>query len=271
MTAIMIETEVLRNEKITENICRLTLLAPAIADKARAGQFVMVKASNDLDPPLLRRPFSIHQTTANGHLQILFKRIGKGTAFLASRQAGDILNLVGPLGKGFTLPGQSSNICIVGGGMGIAPLFYLAKQLLRSRTEHREIKVFLGAATASEIAVVENDFASLGGVTVLIATDDGSAGHHGLVTELLTDNLDQAENWQVYSCGPHPMMKALAGYCLPRKWPCQVSLETLMACGISACLGCAIRGSGQDLDSSKPYLHVCKDGPVFAAGDVAWE
>ena len=85
------------------------------------------------------------------------------------------------------------------------------------------------------------------------------------------DNLDQAENWQVYSCGPHPMMKALASYCIARKWPCQVSLETLMACGIAACLGCAIRGSGQTADNSKPYLHVCKEGPVFEAGEVAWE
>ncbi|MCK4839855.1 MAG: dihydroorotate dehydrogenase electron transfer subunit, partial [Desulfobulbaceae bacterium] len=131
--------------------------------------------------------------------------------------------------------------------------------------------VFLGAATASEIKVLQNDFAGLGGLTVLVATDDGSTGHHGLVTELLTDNLDQAGNWQVYSCGPHPMMKAVASYCFARNWSCQVSLETLMACGISACLGCAIRGSGQGVDSNKPYLHVCKDGPVFAAGDVAWE
>ena len=270
MTAIKLEAEVLRNEKITKDVCRLTLLAPAIAEAASAGQFVMVKAGKDLDPPLLRRPFSIHRATVNGRIEILFKTIGKGTAFLATRQSGDILSLVGPLGRGFTLPSQPANICIVGGGMGIAPLFYLTKQLLRSNVDHKAIKVFLGAATASEIAVLENDFAGLG-VTVLTATDDGSTGHHGLVTELLTDNLEQSENWQVYSCGPHPMMKALARYCLARKWPCQVSLETLMACGIGACLGCAIRGSGQGVDSSKPYLHVCKDGPVFAAGAVAWE
>ncbi len=270
MTAIKLEAEVLRNEKITEDISRLTLQAPAIAEAATAGQFVMVKASKDFDQPLLRRPFSIHQATANGRLQILFKTIGKGTAFLSTRQAGDILSLVGPLGRGFTLPSQPANICVVGGGMGIAPLFYLTKQLLRSNTEHKAIKVFLGAATASEISDLQDDFASLG-VTVYTATDDGSAGHHGLVTELLTNKLDQAGNWQVFSCGPHPMMKAIASYCLKKKWSCQVSLETLMACGIAACLGCAIRGSGQAADNSKPYLHVCKEGPVFEAGEVAWE
>ncbi|MEN8134851.1 MAG: dihydroorotate dehydrogenase electron transfer subunit [Thermodesulfobacteriota bacterium] len=270
MSAIKLEAEVLRNEKITRDVYRLTMLAPAIAEGASPGQFVMVKANKDFGSPLLRRPFSIHRAMENGRIEILFKTIGKGTAFLATRQSGDILSLVGPLGRGFTLPSQPANICIVGGGMGIAPLFYLTKQLLRSNIDHQAIKVFLGAATASEIAVLENDFASLG-VTVKIATDDGSTGHHGLVTELLSDNLDQTENWQIYSCGPHPMMKAIASYCLARKWSCQVSLETLMACGISACLGCAIRGSAQGLESSKPYLHVCKDGPVFAAGDVAWE
>jgi dihydroorotate dehydrogenase electron transfer subunit len=270
MTAIKFEAEVLRNEKITEDICRLTMLAPAIAEEAGAGQFVMVKASKDSGAPLLRRPFSIHQATANGHLQILFKILGKGTAFLSNCQVGESLSLVGPLGTGFSLPNQPTNICIIGGGMGIAPLFYLTKQLLHSDIEHKAIKVFLGGATARDIAGLQNDFATLG-VTVSIATDDGSAGHHGLVTDFLTDNLDQAENWQVYSCGPHPMMKAIAGFCLEKRWPCQVSLETLMACGIGACLGCAIRGSGQVTDNSKPYLHVCKEGPVFEAGAVAWE
>ena len=154
--------------------------------------------------------------------------------------------------------------------MGAAPLFYLAKEILRSKIDHRVIQVLLGCATASEITVLQKDFATLG-VAVSVATDDGSLGHHGLVTELMTSKLDQNEKWKVYSCGPHPMMKAIAGYCLKKSWPCQVSLETLMACGISACLGCAIRGSGQVADNSKPYLHVCKEGPVFEAGEVAWE
>lgn len=270
MTAIKLEAEVLRNEKITDDICRLTLLAPAITGAAHAGQFVMVKAHKDFDPPLLRRPFSIHQATGEGQLQILFKTIGQGTAFLATRKIGDKLDLLGPLGRGFTIPKRPENICIIGGGMGIAPLFYLTKQLLNSNIEHKAIKVFLGAATGSEVELLQQEFAGLR-VEVLTATDDGSFGHHGLVTELLTDSLGQTESWQVYSCGPHPMMRAVANYCLSRKWPCQVSLETLMACGIGACLGCAIRGSDQKVDNSKPYHHVCKEGPVFAAGEVAWE
>lgn len=269
MTAIKLEAEVLHNEKITADICRLTLMAPAIAGAARAGQFVMVKAHKDFDPPLLRRPFSIHQATEEGHLQILFKTIGQGTTFLSTRQPGDILDLLGPLGRGFTLPRQPENICIVGGGMGIAPLFYLTRRLLSSTIEHNGIKVFLGAATACEVELLQQEFADLG-VEVLTATDDGSFGHHGLVTELLSVKLDLLKHWNVYTCGPHPMMTALSGFCLEKKWPCQVSLETLMACGISACLGCAIRSSEQMVVNNKPYMHVCKEGPVFEAGEVAW-
>jgi dihydroorotate dehydrogenase electron transfer subunit len=270
MTAIKVETEVLRNQEIAKGVYRLTLLAPGIAESARPGQFVMIKASDESGVPLLRRPFSIHQATANGRIQILFKCVGKGTAFLADRRSGDKLSVVGPLGNGYVLPRQPGNICVVGGGMGIAPLFYLAKQLLRGNIEHKALVFFLGAATGSEIAAVATDFAALGG-TIMTATDDGSHGHHGLVTDLLRDGLDPDVAWHVYSCGPHPMMKAISEYCLERGWPCQVSLETLMACGISACLGCTIRSSAQGGGhDQRPYLHVCKDGPVFEAGEVAW-
>jgi dihydroorotate dehydrogenase electron transfer subunit len=270
MTEIKTEANVLRNEKITGDICRLTLHAPAIAATAIAGQFVMVKAGLACDPPLLRRPFSIHNVSPDGNIQLLFKSVGKGTIYLAKCRNGDTLSLVGPLGRGFTLPVQPKNICLVGGGMGIAPLFYLARQLLAKNTRAEDIQILLGAATASEIKTLESDFNSLG-VSVFSATDDGSTGHHGLVTDLLRDNLDHNQQWNIYSCGPHPMMKAVATYCSEKKWPCQVFLETLMACGISACLGCAIRSSSSfAANNEKSYLHVCKDGPVFKAGDVSW-
>jgi dihydroorotate dehydrogenase electron transfer subunit len=269
MTAIKLDAEVLRNEEITEDIFRLTLMAPEIAEAAMAGQFVMVRASNDLGPPLLRRPFSIHQAAADGRIRILFKAVGKGTRFLSGLRTGDTLSLVGPLGRGFRPPNQSESICLVGGGMGIAPLFYLAQQILLASPQPKDIKVLLGAATAEELAVLLADFAALG-VNVFAATDDGSLGHHGLVTDLLRDNLNHDIPWHVYSCGPHLMMGAISRYCADQQWPCQVSLESLMACGISACLGCAIRGAQPAANSGRPYLHVCKDGPVFEAGEVAW-
>jgi dihydroorotate dehydrogenase electron transfer subunit len=269
-SSCLTDAKVLRNEQIATDIFRITMQAESIAEAASPGQFVMVKAMEKIaDPPLLRRPFSIHQATSNGRLQILFKKLGKGTEFLASRQPGDVLNLLGPLGRGFSLPEQPANICLIGGGMGGAPLFYLAKQLSLNLSAGSKLKVLLGAASAKELVVLQKDFASLG-ASVDTATDDGTAGHHGLVTELLDKVIPPAEKWQVFTCGPHPMMKAIAVYCLEKAWPCQVSLETLMACGISACLGCAVPSARQLLDSNEPYLHVCKDGPVFEAEEVAW-
>ncbi|MDT8334661.1 MAG: dihydroorotate dehydrogenase electron transfer subunit, partial [Desulfurivibrionaceae bacterium] len=220
--------------------------------------------------PLWRRPFSIHQVLDDARIQLLIKVVGPGTEFIAGRRPGETISLVGPLGRGFVLPEQSGNVCIVGGGVGTAPLFYLTSRLLGGSVKPESVKVFLGGATATDIMVLAKDFKALG-APVEIATDDGSAGYHGLVTELL-NRLEPGKSWRVYSCGPHPMMKTVALYCLDRQWPCQVSLETLMACGISACLGCAVPGRGPTgLAGGGGYLHVCKEGPVFEAGEVAWE
>ncbi len=271
MMPIKCEAELLGNEKIAGDTWRITLSAPALARGAGPGQFVMVKGGKGANPPLWRRPFSIHQVIDNERIQLLIKAVGTGSEFIVSRRPGETLSLVGPLGRGFTLPEHAENICVIGGGVGAAPLFYLTSQLLARSTKPDTIKVFLGGATAADIQVLEKDFSGLGAV-VLVATDDGSAGHHGLVTELLFHDLDPAMQWRVYSCGPQPMMKSVARYCLDKNWPCQVSLETLMACGISACLGCVVRGTGQtDLDGGGPYLHVCKEGPVFGAGEIRWE
>jgi len=271
MPPFKIDAEVIRNEKINEDVCRLTLMAPDLAEAASAGQFLMVKACRNSGVPLWRRPFSIHHVTPDGGITLLFKVVGKGSKFMSDLHKGEFLNLLGPLGKGFTLPGVPTSVCIVGGGMGIAPLFYLANQLLHNVVKPKKIQLFMGATTANEMSVLAKDFANLG-LPVSVATDDGTAGHHGLVTDLL-GQLTLDEEWSVYSCGPHPMMKTVARYCLDKNWSCQVSLETLMACGISACLGCAIRSSRQGGNSLQiePYLHVCKEGPVFEAGEVAWE
>lgn len=269
MTALQVKSEVVRKEEFTKEIVRLTFAAPEIAAHASPGQFMMIKAADNVEP-LLRRPFSIHQATSNGLVQILFKVVGKGSRYLAERKVGDVLDIIGPLGQGFALkdsPGE--NICIVGGGMGCAPLYFLTKMLLKISLYDR-LQVYLGAATANELVRVKGDFENLG-VKVLAATDDGSLGYHGYVTDLVTGSLDKGRRWQFYSCGPQPMMKKLVTLCASEKWPCQVSLETMMACGISACLGCTVRTSAAKLkNSDRQFLHVCKDGPVFDSGDVAW-
>lgn len=260
-----IVTKIDNVEKITDDIIRLTFIAPDIAHKAVPGQFVMVRTGKELDP-LLRRPFSIHRLGDNGSLQILFKVVGKGTRLLSSMTKGQHLDVVGPLGKGFTI-GEGEK-CIVGGGMGIAPLLFLAQGLLKKNTPDN-IKIMLGARTKSEVEMLKNDFTKLG-LSVQVATDDGSYGHHGFVTDFLLQEFDQKGNdVNVLSCGPHPMLKKVATMCSEHNVDCQVSLETMMACGISACLGCAIKKSRATNELS--YFHVCKDGPVFNAGDIVWE
>ena len=257
-------SEVLRNESLGSDIYRLTIMAPQIADDARPGQFVMVQTATGQDP-LLRRPFSIHQVSGSGTVQILFKVVGRGTQILAETKKGASLSVFGPLGKGFNLSSPGKNICMIGGGMGIAPLLFLGKWLLRSGFSGNLLSL-LGARNASEINPLKEDFSHLG-INPIIATDDGSTGHHGLVTQLMLKQMDPSEDWLILTCGPYPMMRGVVEICQGMNWRCQVSMETMMACGMGACLGCAI-SKPNDLHS---YQHVCKDGPVFDMSEIVWK
>lgn len=258
--------KIVKTEILGPDIVRITLAAYDIAKSAKPGQFVMVRAANGLDP-LLRRPFSIHQVMDNGTLQILFKIIGKGTRYLAKLDYGDELDIVGPLGNSFNIA-EKGAICLVGGGMGIAPMLFLAKNILRN-LKNRQLMVILGARNRQEISQLLDDFNELG-VTLYHSTDDGSSGHHGFVTHLLTSGIEKSgqQNWQVACCGPTIMMKKIAAICQLNNFPCQVSMETMMACGIGACLGCTIERNGLPTGKKPKYLHVCKNGPVFNAEEI---
>lgn len=253
-----------QNEGIIEEIrcngdvCRVSLFSPDISRSAKPGQFVMVKTGeNYSNDPLLRRPFSIHSIKGDT-LVLAFKVVGRGTQWLSEKTEGGNIGLLGPLGRGFDIQGVNEHY-LVGGGMGIAPLLFLAERI-RQLLPQDKIIVLLGAKTEKELLAVEN-FRNFENVDLQIATDDGSVGRHGLVTDLIP----KSSQGQVYCCGPWPMMKAVAKKCNSLKLACQVSLETMMACGIGACLGCAVEG----VDFIKSgYLHVCKDGPVFDAKDI---
>lgn len=245
-------------ESLTGDVFRLTVHAPRIADAAVAGQFAMIRVQDAFDP-LLRRPFSIHKT-GDGTVSFLFKVVGKGTAMLAGLNPGTELDLIGPLGRGFTLS-SSGSFCMIGGGMGIAPLYFLAQQHLEVDRAYDNPPVLLGAQTQKELLRLAEEFVELG-YPVHTATDDGSLGHHGFVTELLDDILSRVR--QVYVCGPMPMMRIVAGKCLEAGVSCQVSLETHMACGLGACLGCTFPAAAGG------YKHVCSEGPVFSAEEVLW-
>jgi dihydroorotate dehydrogenase electron transfer subunit len=260
MSQIQQKVELIQSEVIAAGIVRLTLNAQDIAAAAVPGQFVMVQTAPGLDP-LLRRPFSIHQVSSEGFLQILFKVVGRGTERLAQGRAGEHLSILGPLGNGFNL-GESGKACLVGGGMGIAPLLFLASRFLQQSYLGVTPRVILGARNREELVPLMGDFLALG-IEVLAATDDGSFGHHGLVTDVLK-TLNLTSHNTVYSCGPRPMMAAIHHLCQKENIPCQVSVETVMACGMGACLGCAVplKAGG--------YAHACSNGPVFDAEELLW-
>jgi len=250
-------------ENLSADIFRLSLYAPHIADKAKPGQFVTIKAGNTYDP-ITRRPFSIHQVFDDGRIEIIFKALGKGTKILAASQEGQSANIIGPLGNPFTI---QKKMCLIGGGMGIAPLLFLAKTIQKQEGINADIISILAARNKNELDCFINEF-ELIGIDPHLATDDGSLGHHGLITDLIPKALAGSPDRQVCACGPQPMLQAIAKICKEHGTPCQVSLETMMACGISACLGCAIEKT--EPTREEKFFHVCKDGPVFWAGEIKW-
>lgn len=225
----------------------LVLQHPEQLPEIEPGQFVEIDVPGNKQV-MLRRPISIHDVdTENNTLTLLVQVVGKGTRTLAALSVGDKLNLVYPLGHGFSLEGK--NILLVGGGAGIAPLLHLSKCFASKGIRPT---ILLGGRTASLIPV-QKEFEPYG--TVGFATEDGSLGEKGMVTQhsLFTSTYDR-----IYTCGPTPMMKAVARFAMQNNIECEVSLENMMACGIGACLCCVV-------DSDEGHKCVCKEGPVFNA------
>ena len=276
------ETTVLSNEQAGVGCRRLRLGAPGVAAVARPGQFVHVRVPA-LDPGAMRRPISICDADrASGVLTLLFKLVGRGTEALARVAPGDRVDILGPLGTGFPMP-EAADVALVGGGYGVAPLYFLAKTLLGAPSAPR-IALFVGGRSAPDILLAE-DFSALG-VDVHVATQDGSLGAHGLVTapldqwlkETLADKLHatcdarHATDARVAlcACGPAPMLRALDERALRLGLPAWLSLDRRMACGVGACLGCVQRvrsGRGDETTLAR----VCVDGPVFPAGKIVWD
>ena len=245
---------ILTHELLNSGYYLLRLLAPEIARTAGPGQFVMIKITSSHCDPLLRRPISIMDADpATGVLELLYNVVGKGTQLLSTRNVGDDLDIVGPLGNGFNLDLKHQTTLLVCGGIGTPPMVFLARIL--AQKQDGPIVVFLGARTAKGI-VCEKKFEQYG-VIVKIATESGEKGAKGLVTEPLIDFLnDKPPDPILYACGPKPMLKVVSEIGLERKIPTFISLEEHMGCGIGACLGCIVQ-------TPKGPLRVCTEGPVF--------
>lgn len=231
---------------------------PEVAAKAQEGQFVHLLPDGNYT---LRRPISICEIDKEaGTLRLVFEVRGEGTKTLSQVKAGDTVNLLGPLGHGFTTLDKNANAVMIGGGIGTPPMLPLAQYYGKNAA------VICGFRN-KDAAILQADFAKTGAETIL-CTDDGSAGHHGLVTEPLKALLEQKKTDIIYACGPMPMLKAVAAMAKEYGVRCEVSLEERMGCGVGACLVCACNIY---LDDGSIHAgHVCKDGPVFDAERVVW-
>ena len=278
-----IKGKLLYNKRVRGNYFHCKILAAKIASSALPGQFVNIRVSDSIEP-LLRRPFGVHRACPP-HVEVLYEVLGQGTQILAQKKAGEYLDIIGPLGCGFThAQGARSMgpVILVAGGMGVAPLVFLAEKLGKFKIKNSKSKnlVLIGAKTANQI-LCEKEFQALG-CDVKMATDDGSRGFKGKVTELLKDILASSFKLQassrnitkpaacslqpaavIYACGPKPMLKQIAIISQHYNIPAQISLEEHMACGIGACLGCAV-------NTKNGYKLVCKEGPVFNAEEIIW-
>lgn len=294
-----VKAKIQRNQEILPRYYKMVLDAPEVAGEAKPGQFVHVRCGDEYRP-LLRRPFSIHKiqnSKVKGKkaisdkryaicdlIEILYKVVGEGTRVLSEKKKGEELDLIGPLGTGYRVQGlgdRVQNVILVGGGVGVASLLFLAEELKKRSTVNRErLTVLIGAKTRDQV-LCEDDFKDLG-CEVKISTEDGSYGYKGLVTDILKSKISaqggsasggkNQKSKVIYGCGPRLMLKEVAEIADKNNTPCQVSLEEHMACGLGACLGCAIKiaNSQQPTVDSFIYKKVCKDGPVFNAREIFW-
>ncbi len=245
---------IISNDEVMPGVYLTWLESPLIASEAQPGQFVMVHCGKEC---LLRRPLSIHQLADGTKLAFLFAVVGKGTQWLAQCQAGDNIDILGPLGNGYAINPQSRNLLLLAGGMGIAPLCFLAQQALN---QGRSVRLLLGASTATQLYPSKLLPAK---TEVVTATEDGTGGRKGVIIDLLPDFAGWAD--QIFACGPMPMYRAISVQNQPLKAKSvQVSLEMRMGCGRGVCYGCTVK-------TKNGLKQVCKDGPVFELDDIIWD
>ena len=291
---------VLENERLCDGHYRLTLRCSASID-ARPGQFLHLRCKRSRagqadessrasdGPVLLPRPFSLAglRTVDGGcAIDLIYGVVGPGTAWMAGLRAGDCVSGLGPLGNGFDAPSTPSRAYVVGGGVGLPPMIWLAERL---SAEGHEVVAFCGARTGGRMALtltepvstdpretcmVAKEFAKHG-TPVVLATDDGSLGVAGSVVSAMNAyhaaRTDAGDVSIVYTCGPEPMMQAIAAWCDDREIPCQVCMERMMACGIGTCQSCVVAIRDDAAPAGHVYKLCCTDGPVFDAREVVWD
>ncbi len=247
------------NIKIADQIYAMKLESFFISQEAKPGQFVHLLCKKDYGA-FLRRPFSLANIDSKNHeLIIVYRVLGKGTQSMAEMKAGEKISALGPLGHGFILEDSYENVAVVAGGLGTAPVLEIVKYY------KQKSRIYLGFLEEPILEEEIKRYTSL----LEVFTETGSVGKKGLVTKDLLEQFRQNPPDMVYTCGPKPMMKALAQICDRLEIPCQVSLEERMGCGIGACLTCSCKTKKKD--QKNEYTRVCKEGPVYWAKEVVWD
>jgi len=275
------DAEIIRNDRLTKNIYSLILYSPLISNEAKPGNFVQIKIS-DTDFPLLRRPFSIANKIDDGSIEIIYKIKGLGTNLLSKKCIGEKINLIGSLGNTFSIGMNEiisstkqnlgthrdtpQNLILIAGGMGIAPIIFLASTLKEIGIN---FQIIYGAKTKSELIYI--DLLRIYTDNILLITDNGSYGKKGLVTEFVVEELKNEKytgeyhnKLKFFACGPHPMLKEIGRICNQLSIDCEISLEENMACGFGACMGCVT-------NTLTGYKRVCSEGPIFQAKELIFE
>ena len=266
MTAVQVRGEVLSTRRVGE-YHQVTLVAPGVAEQVRPGHFVALAVGGETSAHLLRRAFSVYRTqdrgVYGGTIDIVIAEHGPGTRWLAHVRPHDSVDVVGPLGKPFSLPKEPVPCTLVGGGYGSAPLFTLAEQL---RERGCRVDFVLGAATESRLfGVLE---AKRMAQSVAVATEDGSLGDLGRVTDVLPAVLSKTQSDVVYACGPMSMLAAVSDLAARFGAHSQCAVEEAMACGVGVCMTCVLPVIGDD--GVTRMVRSCVDGPVFRGDAVRW-
>lgn len=253
---------ILWNEPLGPSVYRIGLTCGSEYRQAAPGQFVTLRLP-EASSPLLRRPFSIHRLIGNNgefkDIELLYKAVGEFTQKLSRAAAGERVDILGPMGQGFTVSTSIKSAALVAGGIGVAPMVFLAEKLVHEGIHPLQTIVCLGGQSAGDI-LCASDFQAMD-LKTRITSEDGSIGEKGRVTDALSNWLKVHQPDMIYACGPMPMLAAVSAMAGQHDLPCEVAIETIMACGVGACLGCAIK----DTHHKAGYGHVCIDGPVFNA------
>lgn len=261
----VVSSTLLKHAVLSKHHHLLTFHVPTKFDRPVPGQFIMIRPQRQ-GPMFLARPMSVygHREGRDGaRLQVLFRTVGTGTQHIASLKAGESVMIVGPLGQGFRSSPDTREVILLCGGMGIAPLTFLAERIRHSRPKDARprITAYYGAGSAHDLIGLEtlSSYAS----DIFVATEDGSMGQRGRVTDLFASRIAQHQSQRavIFACGPKAMLRHLSQILGSVTIPCQVSMEERMACGLGACLGCVI--PVYDGDGNRHYERVCREGPVF--------